>query len=99
MVLKALQSAFMCMISFYPPNKIVMEVEFACISFSVLNLYSLRLYVFKYFAKGDKNSKLYIWGWFWGLSAAPFLALLDFKSLLFLFVWFLFDVIHLFYLF
>ena len=34
-LLKALQSAFMCMISFYPPNKIVMEVDFACISHSV----------------------------------------------------------------
>lgn len=42
-VLKALQSDFMCIISFYPPNKIVMEVEFGCTSNSVLGLYSLRL--------------------------------------------------------
>lgn len=31
-----------------------MEVEFACISFSILNMYSLRLKVFKCFAKGHK---------------------------------------------
>lgn len=80
MVLKVLQSAFVCIISFYPPKKIVIEVEFACMSFFALNLNSLKLYVFKYFAKGDKSSKLYIWGWFWGLSAVPFLALLDFKN-------------------
>lgn len=71
-VLKALQSAFMCIILFYPSNKIVMEVEFACISHSLLRLYNLRLEVIMYFAKGHKTSKWHTWDRFWGLSAVPF---------------------------
>lgn len=71
-VLKALQSVFMCITSFYSPNKIVMEVEFTCISHSALGSYSLRLNVNTYFAKGHKTSKWHIWDRFWGLSAVPF---------------------------
>ena len=52
-MLKALKKKMLsCALAhLYYPNKIVMEVESACMSQSVLQLYRLRLNVFKYSAK------------------------------------------------